>query len=74
MENGKKFAAAARRKRAALPAVDEVGDGVVDAEGGCVQVSADLHVVAGHEAHCRLVLVLKDLPLERGTEQQHEVV
>lgn len=59
---------------ATIPAVDEVRDGVVDAEGRCVQVSADLHVVSGHEAHCRLVLIVEDLPLEGGTQQQHEVI
>lgn len=57
-----------------IPAVDEVRDGVVDAEGRCVQVSADLHVVSGHEAHCCLVLVVEDLPLEGGAQQQHEVI
>lgn len=54
--------------------MDEVRDGVMDAEGRCVQVSADLHIVSSHEAHCRLVLVIEDLPLERGTQQQHEVI
>lgn len=54
--------------------MDEVGDGVVDAEGGSVQVSADLHVVSGHEANRRLVFVIEHLPLERGTQQQHEVI
>lgn len=57
-----------------VPAVDEVGDGVVDAEGGGVQVSADLHVVSGHEANGCLVLLVKHLPLESGAQQQHEVV
>lgn len=54
--------------------MDEVGHGVVNTEGGCIQVSADLHIIASYEADRRLVLVLKDLPLHRGTEQQHEVV
>lgn len=54
--------------------MDEVRDGVMDAEGRCVQVSADLHIVSSHEAHCRLVFVIEDLPLERGTQQQHEVI
>lgn len=59
---------------AAAPAVDEVGDGVVHAEGGGVQVSADLHIVSGHETDCRLVLIVEHLPLKRGAEQQHEVI
>lgn len=59
---------------AVVPAVDEVGHGVVDAEGGGVQVSADLHIVSCHEANRRLVLLVKHLPLKRGTQQQHEVV
>lgn len=54
--------------------MDEVRDRVVDAEGRCVQVSADLHVVSRHEAHCSLVFVVEDLPLEGGTQQQHEVI
>ena len=54
--------------------MDEVGDGVVDAERGCVQVPADLHVVSGHDADGRLVLVIEHLPLKRGTQQQHEVI
>lgn len=57
-----------------LPAVDEVGDGVVDTKGRCVQVSADFHVVSGHQTNGCLVLVVKDLPLQRGAEQQHEVI
>lgn len=68
---------AGRMKRietADVPAVDEIRDGVVDAKRGSVQISADLHVVAGHDADCCLVFIIKDLPLERGTEQQHEVV
>lgn len=54
--------------------MDEVGDGVVHAEGGGVQVPADFHVVSSHQANGRLVLVVKDLPLEGGAQQQHEVV
>ena len=54
--------------------MNEVGDGVVHSERGSVQVSADLHVVSGQEAHCRLVLVVKDLPLEGGAQQEHEVI
>lgn len=54
--------------------MDEVGDGVMDTEGGSVQVSTDLHVVSGHQANGRLVLVVEDLPLEGGAQQQHEVV
>lgn len=46
----------------------------MDAEGGGVQVPADLHIVAGHEADRSLVLIIEDLPLEGGAEQQHEVV
>lgn len=59
---------------AAVPAVDEVGHRVVDTEGRCIQVSADLDIVASHEADSRLVLIVKDLPLQGGAEQQHEVV
>lgn len=47
-----------------VPAVDEVRDGVVDAEGGCVQVSTDFHIVSSHQANGGLVLIIKDLPLE----------
>lgn len=54
--------------------MDEVRNRVVDAERGRVQVSADLHVVSSHEADCCLVLIIKDLPLHGGTQQQHEVV
>lgn len=61
-------------KRRAVPAVDEVRHGVVDAEGGGIQVSADLHIITSYEADRRLVLILKDLPLHGGAEQQHEVV
>lgn len=57
-----------------VPAVDEVGDGVMHTEGGRVQVSTDFHVVSSHQPNGRLVLVVKDLPLERGAQQQHEVV
>lgn len=57
-----------------VPAVDEVGDWVMHAEGGRVQVSTDFHVVSSHQPNDRLVLVVKHLPLERGAQQQHEVV
>ena len=57
-----------------VPAVDEVWGRVVNAERGSVQVSADLHVVASHETNGGLVLLVKDLPLEGRTQQQHEVV
>lgn len=43
-------------------------------EGGRVQVSTDFHVVSSHQPNGRLVLVVEDLPLERGAQQQHEVV
>ena len=46
-----------------VPAVEEVWHWVVDTEGGSVEVSADLHVVAGHETHGRHVLFVKHLPL-----------
>lgn len=60
--------------QAALPAVDEVRNRVMDAKGCCVQISADLHIVSGHDADRRLVLFIKHLPLEGCTQQQHEVV
>lgn len=57
-----------------VPAVDKIGHRVVDAEGSCIQVSADLYIVTGHEADSCLVLIVKDLPLEGGAEEQHEVI
>lgn len=54
--------------------MDEVWDRVMDTKRGRVQVSADLHIISSHEADRRLVLIIKDLPLERGTQQQHEVI
>lgn len=57
-----------------VPAVDEVRDGVVDTKGGCVQVSTDFHIVSSHQTNGCLVLIIKDLPLERGAQQQHEVI
>lgn len=57
-----------------VPAVDEVRDGVVDTKGGCVQISTDFHIVSSHYANGSLVLFIKDLPLERGAQQQHEVI
>lgn len=59
---------------AASPAVDEVWHGVVLAEGGRIQVHADFHVVPGHDPHSRFILILKDLPLQGGAQEQHEVV
>lgn len=56
------------------PAVDEIGHGVMLAEGGRVKVHADLHVVPGHDPHCSLVFILEDLPLQGGTQEQHEVI
>ena len=57
-----------------VPAVDEVWGRVVNAERCSVQVSADLHVVASHETNGGLVFLVKDLPLEGRTQQQHEVI
>lgn len=48
---------------AALPAVDEVGDRVVLAERGRIQVHADLHIVTCHDPHSGLVFILENLPL-----------
>ena len=56
------------------PAVDEIRHRVMLAEGGRVQVHADLHVVPCHDAHCSLVLILEDLPLQGRTQEQHEVI
>lgn len=56
------------------PAVDEIRHGVMLAEGGRVKVHADLHVVPGHDPYCSLVFILKDLPLQGGTQEQHEVI
>lgn len=50
-------------RAAALPAVDEVGDGVVLAERGRIQVHADLHIVTCHDPHGGLVFILENLPL-----------
>ena len=44
------------------------------AEGCGVKVSADLHVVPGNETHGCFILLFKDMPLERDTQQQHEVI
>lgn len=57
-----------------VPAVDEVRDRIVDTKGGSVQVSTDFHIVSSHQTNSGLVLIIKYLPLERGTEQQHEVI
>lgn len=56
------------------PAVNEIWHGVVLAEGGRVEVHADLHVVPCHDPHCSLVFILKDLPLQGGAQEQHEVI
>ena len=46
-----------------LPAVNEIWYRVMLAERGCVKVHANLHIVAGHDAHGCLVFVLKNLSL-----------
>lgn len=56
------------------PAVDEIRHRVMLAEGGRIQVHADLHVVSCHDAHRSFVLILEDLPLQGGTQEQHEVI
>lgn len=54
--------------------MEEVIDRNELVEGTGVQASADLHVVSGQQSHRRSVLLLKDLPLEGGAEQQQVVV
>lgn len=54
--------------------MNEVWYGVVNAEGRRVQVSADLHVISRHQTNGSFVFIFKHLPLQRRTQQQHEVI
>lgn len=57
-----------------LPAMNEIWHRVMLAERGSVEVHADLDVVPRHDAHSCLVFILEDLPLQGGTQEQHEVI
>jgi hypothetical protein len=46
-----------------LPAVNEVRDRVMLAEGGHIEAHANLHIVPCRDAHSSLIFILKSLPL-----------
>lgn len=58
----------------AVPAVNEVWHWIVNTERCSVQISADLHVISRHQTNGRFVLFVKHLPLQRRTQQQHEII